>query len=217
MQKENIITGLNDILILSEEQLINKKYPNYTGEEEQWDLMTLLYRYFVPAEQNITLGNNFYLKIKTKYVQKQIKQIIANLQNKKQNDGQTYEIITGNNIKFDVGNDDTGKQEKLVIFTLVVTNLGDTIPVPVLSNENIYKHATFFVNSKEVTNPTTMGGLEAIREKEVLLKDESDYFTWGTSVEYLKNEYGNVFTVQWKYLDRYSSISTVNLEEETIK
>ena len=139
------------------------------------------------------------------------------MQDEKQNYEQDYEITVGNNIKFDVGNDDNGKPEKLVMFTLVVTNLSDTIPVPVLSNENIYKYASFFVNNKEVTNPATMGGLEAMRENDVLLKDEGDYFSWGTSVDYLKNEYGNIFTVQWKYLDIYSSISTVNLEDETIK
>ena len=215
-QKESIITALDDILnlsLLKEEELRNKKYPNYTGENEQWDLLTLLNRYFVPADQNITLGNNFYTQIKRKEVYEQIAEILAEIQS----DEQDYEIITGNNIRFDVGNDDTGKQEKLVIFTLVVTNLSDTIPVPVLSNENVFKHATFFVNNKEVTNPATKGGLERIREKDVLLKDEGDYFTWGTSVDYLKNEYGNIFTVQWKYLDSYSNISKVNLEDETIK
>ena len=213
-QKESIITALDDILNLSlskEEELRNKRYPNYTGEEEQWDLLTLLNRYFVPADKNITVGNNLYTQIKRKEVYEQIAEILAEIQSNEQD----YEIIVGNNIKFDVGNDDTGKQEKLVMFTLVVTNLSDTVPV--LSNENVYKHATFFVNNKEVTNPASMGGLEAIREKEVLLKDEGDYFTWGTSVDYLKNEYGNIFTVQWKYLDSYSNISKVNLEDETIK
>ena len=66
-------------------------------------------------------------------------------------------------------------------------------------------------------NSTTMGGLERTREKDELLKDEGDYFSWGTSVDYLKKEYGNVFTVQWKYLNSYSSISEVNLEKETIE
>jgi len=177
-QKESIITALDDILnlsLLKGEELRNKKYPNYTGEKEQWDLLTLLNRYFVPADQNITLGNNFYTQIKRKEVYEQIAEILAEIQS----DEQTYEIITGNNIRFDVGTDDTGKQEKLIIFTLVVTNLSDTVPVPVLSIENVFKHATFFVNNKEVTNPATMGGLERIREKDMLLKNENDYFSWG--------------------------------------
>ncbi len=212
-QKESIITALNDILNLnlSVEDMKNKKYPNYTGEENKWDLLTLINRYFVSADQNITLGNDFYTKIKSKEVQEQIEEIIANLQNHKQ----TTEIKVENKISFDVGDDDLGKQHKLVIFTLVVTNLSDTLTVPVLSNDNIYKHAIFFVNNKEVTNPTTMGGLERVREKEVLLKNEGDYFSWGTSVEYLKNEYGNIFTVQWKYLDSYSNILKVNLDKKT--
>jgi len=51
----------------------------------------------------------------------------------------------------------------------------------------------------------------------MLLKNEGDYFSWGTSVNYLKNEYGNTFTVQWKYLDSYSNVLKINLEDETIK
>jgi len=38
-------------------------------------------------------------------------------------------------------------------------------------------------------------------------------FRGGTSVNYLKNEYENIFTVQWKYLDSYSNISKVNLDK----
>ena len=108
-----------------------------------------------------------------------------------------------------------GKEYKSVVFVLTVTNLSDTLLIPVLSNDNIYKHAKFLVNNKEVTNPTAMGGLEEMREKEVLLKDEGDYFSWGTSIDYLKKEYGNIFTVQWKYLKTYSGVLEVNLEDKT--
>ncbi len=214
-QERYILEALNDIrnLKLSEDELKQKRYEDYMGKGFQWNLLELINHHFVPSDQNITLQNNFYTQIKRKEVQEEIERIIAEIQKNIQD----YEIIVGNNIKFDLGNDGIGKEEKLVIFTLVVTNLSDTIPVPVLSNENVYQHATFFINNKEVTNPATMGGLERTREKDVLLKDEGDYFSWGTSVEYLKTEYGNSFTVRWKYLNIYSNISKINLEDGTIK
>ncbi|MEA1874921.1 MAG: hypothetical protein U9N51_10925 [Bacteroidota bacterium] len=212
-QKESIITALNDILNLSlskEEELRNKRYPNYTGEKEQWDLLTLLNRYFVPAEQNITLGDNFYTQIKRKEVYEQIDEILEVLLI--QNCGSAYEIIVGNNIKFDVGNDDKGKEEKLVIFTLVITNLNDTLSTQVL-------YDNIFINAKLIINKATINlvELDNLHKKEILFTNEGVSFSWGTSVDYLKIEYGNVFTVQWKYLDSYSNISKVNLDEETIK
>ena len=209
-QKESIITALKDILSLSVEELKNKRYPNYTGEENKWDLLTLINRYFVPTGENIILGNNFYTKIKRKEVQEQIEEILAKLQN----DNQTSEIKVENKVNFDMGNDDLGKQHNLVIFTLVVTNLSDTLAVPALSNDNIYKHAKFIVNNKEVTNPTTMGGLEEIKKEGIIIKNEKNTFSWSTTVDYLKNEYGNIFTVQWKYLDVYSGVLEVNLDKQ---
>jgi len=81
-QKESIITALSDILNLdlSEDELKNKKYPNYTGEENQWDLPTLINKYFVPADQNIKLGDNFYTKFRRKEIQEQIQEILVGLQ-----------------------------------------------------------------------------------------------------------------------------------------
>ena len=82
-QKESIIIALNDIINmnLSENELKNKKYPNYTGVKNQWNLLTLINKYFVPADKNIILGDNFYTKIKRKEIQKQIQKIIVGLQN----------------------------------------------------------------------------------------------------------------------------------------
>ncbi len=76
IQKESIIVALNDILKLSSEQLKEKRYKDYTSEEDQWDLPTLIYRYFVPDRQGKSLGDNFYYDVKSEEVQKQIKQIL---------------------------------------------------------------------------------------------------------------------------------------------
>jgi hypothetical protein len=79
LQEENIITALNDILKLSKEQLKTKKYKDYTGKENQWNLSTLIYRHFVPNKKNITLGDNFYCDIKSKEVQLEIGNILERI------------------------------------------------------------------------------------------------------------------------------------------
>jgi len=76
IQEENIIAAMNDILNLSEEQLKLKRYKDYSGLENQWDLPTLIYKYFVPDKESKTLGNNFYKDVKAKEVQKQIKKML---------------------------------------------------------------------------------------------------------------------------------------------
>ena len=79
VQEENIVTALNDILNLSEEELKTKRYKDYSGKEDQWDLPTLIYRHFVPDKKDKTLGNNFYHDVKSKEVQKQIKKILEKI------------------------------------------------------------------------------------------------------------------------------------------
>ena len=80
VQKENIMTALNDILTLPEEELKNKRYKDYTGKINQWDLETLIYKHFIPDNNGKTLGNNFYHDIKSEEVKKQIKQMMEDLQ-----------------------------------------------------------------------------------------------------------------------------------------
>jgi len=76
IQKENIANALNDILNLSEEQLKEKRYKDYTGRENQWDLPTLIYRYFVPEPPGTTLGDNFFQDVKSEETQEQVKQFL---------------------------------------------------------------------------------------------------------------------------------------------
>ncbi len=76
IQKQNIYAALNDILYLSEQEIRHKRYKDYNGKEEQWDLPTLIYRHFVPSQQGKTLGNNFYRDIKLEDVREQVENII---------------------------------------------------------------------------------------------------------------------------------------------
>ena len=80
-QKESIITALNDILNfdLSVEELKNKKYSNYTGEENQWDLPTLVNRYFVSEDKNNTFSIKMYKQLRNKRIYDTIEEIIREL------------------------------------------------------------------------------------------------------------------------------------------
>ena len=78
-QKNNIITALNDILNLTEDELKTERYKDYAGKEKQWDLPTLIYKHFVPDRKGKSLGNNFYHDVKKEEVQKSIRHILENL------------------------------------------------------------------------------------------------------------------------------------------
>lgn len=79
-QMENIKVALNDILTLPEKELSLKKYKDYTGEEGQWDLPTLILRHFVPDKKGKSLGLNFYKDVKSDEVQKKISMILKTLE-----------------------------------------------------------------------------------------------------------------------------------------
>ena len=80
VQKENIITALNDILTLPAEELKEKKYKDYTGKENEWSLESLIYNHFVPDKEGKTLGNNFYDDIKKPEAQEKVREILKSLQ-----------------------------------------------------------------------------------------------------------------------------------------
>ena len=82
-QEENIVAALKDILSLPELILRAKKYKDYTGNENQWDLPTLIERHFVPDRKDKSLGDNFYHDAKLEEVQKKIRQILEEISNEK--------------------------------------------------------------------------------------------------------------------------------------
>jgi hypothetical protein len=78
-QRENILSALNDIIYLSVEELKNKRYKNYMGEMNKWNLETLINSHFIPDNKNKKLGDNFYDKLKRKEVQEQVEKIMTSL------------------------------------------------------------------------------------------------------------------------------------------
>jgi len=79
IQKENIKIALKDILTLKPEQLKKKRYKDYKGKENQWDLPTLIGKHFVPRKKGLTVGKNFYEDVKSKKVQDLVKKILDKL------------------------------------------------------------------------------------------------------------------------------------------
>ena len=71
---------MNDILELPAQELEKKKYRDYKGNENIWDLPTLFTRHFVPDSAGKTPGTNFYNEIKSAAVQARIKELITELQ-----------------------------------------------------------------------------------------------------------------------------------------
>ena len=79
-QIPHIVAALNDALSLSSDELVPKKYPDFQGNPDQWDLRTLLERHFVPDAQGKDLGDNFYADVKAPEVQARLRQLLDQLE-----------------------------------------------------------------------------------------------------------------------------------------
>jgi hypothetical protein len=69
-QRATLRAAMNDIMTLSGGELEAKKYRNYRGQDNRWDLPTLLERHFLPDDKSKTLGGNFYRDVKSPEVTK---------------------------------------------------------------------------------------------------------------------------------------------------
>lgn len=78
-QKQNIVRALDDILTLSAQELEQRRYEDYTGKPNEWDLPTYVGKRFVPGKQGKTLGPKFYPDVKSARVQGQIRRILDRL------------------------------------------------------------------------------------------------------------------------------------------
>lgn len=78
-QKANIVHALKDVLHLSEDQLRKQRYKDYEGNEQQWDLPTLVKKHFVTDANHKSLGDNFYHEIKEKHAQLEVKKILKKI------------------------------------------------------------------------------------------------------------------------------------------
>ncbi len=81
-QRENIIAALEDVLHLSPEVLQGKRYRDYQGNENVWDLRTVIARHFVPRSKDKMLGLHFHHDITSKEVKSVVAEILENLRKK---------------------------------------------------------------------------------------------------------------------------------------
>ena len=118
----------------------------------------------------------------------------------------------------------------IVEFKFFMSNISDTLSTQVLY-DNIFLNAKLIIN-KATVNLVELDNLHKkeiliiknvnivefydLNKNEVLSANDSVNFSWDASVNSLKTKYGNVFTVQWKYLNAYSNIIEVNIEKQTI-
>ncbi len=79
-QEDNIVQALKDILTLSESELREKRYSDYSGKPGQWDLQTLVLKHFVPDKPEKTLGKNFYRDVKAEEVQVEVKKLLERVE-----------------------------------------------------------------------------------------------------------------------------------------
>lgn len=77
VQKDNIMLGLRDVLMLSSEDLEKMRYKDYDGNEGQWTLQTLFTKHFVPKQQGLSWGDDFYHDVKQDSVLTMIGQIMT--------------------------------------------------------------------------------------------------------------------------------------------
>jgi hypothetical protein len=78
-QKQSVIRALNDILALTGPELQQRRYDDYSGQPNTWDLPTLISRYFAPDRKGKTLGPRFYSDVKSARVQAEVRRILDRL------------------------------------------------------------------------------------------------------------------------------------------
>ena len=78
-QKANLTSALKDILALNAQDLRARRYADYEGRPNQWDLPTLFQRHFVPDDQSKTLGEHFYEDIGSFAVKMKINNILMRM------------------------------------------------------------------------------------------------------------------------------------------
>jgi hypothetical protein len=78
-QKENIRIALQDMITLDEKELAKRRYKDYQGQPDQWDLPTLIYRHFVPGGKVNSLGNNFFRDVTSDEVRRILQKFLKRL------------------------------------------------------------------------------------------------------------------------------------------
>ena len=69
VQRDNVFQAMKDCFIYSEDELKTRRYKDYEGKDNQWDLPAVLYHHFAPKKQGLTLGDDVYHDVKQPEVQ----------------------------------------------------------------------------------------------------------------------------------------------------
>ncbi len=78
-QEETVAAALNDILSLPEEALKSRRYSDYAGTKDQWDLPTLISRHFVPDRKGKNLGSVFYRDVRSDEARREVGKILERM------------------------------------------------------------------------------------------------------------------------------------------
>ena len=81
-QRTEIMRALRDMLDKSPSELQNQRYSDYQGNKGAWPVTTLLERYFVPTQPDVTWKNpeEFYRDVSKPEAQEAIRQQLSGLE-----------------------------------------------------------------------------------------------------------------------------------------
>lgn len=98
-----------------------------------------------------------------------------------------------------------------IYFTLKIKNIGDT-PIPNLGAIKRSQYVNFIVNDS-VNNPLSLYNGAEIAGNQMLSKGQEDTYTWWISND--AATFGEIFTVQWQYIDKFTQKHRVNVKART--
>lgn len=97
-------------------------------------------------------------------------------------------------------------------FIVTVKNNSQT-PMPNLGPSKRSESLNFYVNDK-IENPVSLYNGAEIMGDHLLQKGQSDSYTWWIFVE---DSYGETYTVQWQYCEKFSQKILVDMKSKTVK
>lgn len=120
-------------------------------------------------------------------------------------------------VKFDIKPDyrksNTTEDTDVIVFTITVKNNGDEL-IPDLGATKRSDHLNFLVNDS-IQNPLCLYNGTELLNDHMLRKGQEDTYEWWIYADDTES-YGNEFTVQWQYMDRFSEKYFISLHEREI-
>ncbi|HBS87542.1 MAG TPA: hypothetical protein DEA97_13345 [Bacteroidales bacterium] len=132
-----------------------------------------------------------------------------------QNNVSPDSVIVDSHVEFFTYNGPYGDKENIkepaIKFILTVKNKRIK-PIPNLGATNRSEYVNLYINDS-LSNPVSLyNGSEAAGDH-LIKKNKTDTYTWWV---FEKDAYGEVFTVQWQYMNLYSKKIRVNMTNRTI-